>query len=170
MIIPIIVRTKSKHNRGRAKTLHHTEVMLLKYIKNTPGIRYRQLLRKTNLANSVLSYHLRILERSKNIKAYRIRYGLTSYYSKGTKGSDWMVIQYLSNNIFVQIIELMLKRNGSSRFEEIQKHIGRSPSTTSWYIKRLKDARIISVSTDRPSKYTIINKPRISRIIFRYAK
>jgi predicted transcriptional regulator len=165
------MQSSSKRDGGRRpKALHHTELMLLKYIDNMPGIRYRQLLRKTNLTNSVLSYHLRILERSKNIKVYRIRYGLTSYYPKGTKGSDWMVIGYLSNNTFMQIIKFMLKRKGSSRFVEIQKQIDRSPSTTSWYIKKLKDAKIISVSIDKPSKYAVINKARISRIVFKNTK
>jgi hypothetical protein len=64
----------------------------------------------------------------------------------------------------------MLKRKGFSKFVEIQKHIDRSPSTTSWYIKKLKDARIISVSIDKPSKYAVINKAKISRIVFKYAK
>ena len=64
----------------------------------------------------------------------------------------------------------MLKRKGFSKFVEIQKHIDRSPSTTSWYIKKLKDARIISVSIDKPFKYAVINKAKISRIVFKYAK
>jgi len=164
------VRTKFKHNRGIAKTPHPREVTLLKYINNKPGIRYRQLLRKSNLANGVLSYHLKILERSKNIKVHRIRYGLTSYYPKSTKGSDWIVIEHLSNNVFAQIIKFMLKRKGFSKFVEIQKHIDRSPSTTSWYLKKLKDARIISVGIDKPSKYAVINKAKISRIVFKYTK
>lgn len=135
-----------------------------------PGIRYRQLLRKSKLANGVLSYHLRILEKSKIIKVHRVRYSLTSYYPKGTRGSDWIVIEHLSNNIFAQIIKFMLKRKGFSRFVEIQKHIDRSPSTTSWYIKRLKNVEIISVTVDKPSKYAIVNKARISRIVFKYTK
>jgi predicted transcriptional regulator len=160
----------NKHNRGRAKAIHHTEVMLLKYINNIPGIRYRQLLRKMNLANGVLSYHLRILERSKEIRAHRIRNVLTSYYPKGTKVTNWVVIEYLSNSIFLQLIKLMLKKKGFSKFMELQMHIDRSPSTTSWYIKKLKDAKIISVSSNRPYKYSIINKPRISRMVSKYTR
>jgi predicted transcriptional regulator len=162
--------TSSKHNRGRTKAIHHTEVMLLKCINNIPGIRYRQLLRKLNLTNGVLSYHLRILERSKKIKVHRIRYGLTSYYPKGTKVTDWIVIEYLSNNIFLQLIKFILKRKGFSKFVEIQKHIDRSPSTTFWYIKKLKDAKIISVSTDRPYKYSVINKARILHMVSKYTR
>ena len=123
-----------------------------------------------NLTNGVLSYHLRILERSKKIRVHRIRYGLTSYYPKSTKVTDWIVIEYLSNNIFLQLIKFMLKKKGSCRFVEIQKHIDTSPSTTSWYIKKLKDAKIISVSTDKPCKYSVIDKARISRMVSKHAR
>jgi predicted transcriptional regulator len=160
----------SKHNRGRVKAIHHTEVMLLRYINNTPGIRYRQLLRKMNLTNSVLSYHIKILERSKKIRVHRIRYGLTSYYPKGTRMIDWTVIEYLSNSVFLQLIKLMLKKKSFSKFMELQRHIDRSPSTTSWYIKKLKDAKIISVSANRPYKYAVINKARISRMVSKYTR
>ncbi|MGC1133596.1 MAG: hypothetical protein WA941_12300, partial [Nitrososphaeraceae archaeon] len=149
---------------------HHTEVMLLRYINNIPGIRYKQLLRKMNLTNGVLSYHLRILERSKKIRVHRIRNVLTSYYPKGTKVTNWIVIEYLSNSIFLQLIKLMLKKKGFSKFMELQKHIDRSPSTTSWYIKKLKDAKIISVSSNRPYKYSVINKARISRMVSKYTR
>src|SRR5918996_4520046 len=161
---------RSKHSRERAKAIHHTEVMHLKHINNKPGIRYRQLLRKTNLTNSVLSYHLKILERSKKIRVHRIRYGLTSYYPKGTRMIDWIVIEYLSNSVFLQLIKLMLKKKGFSKFMELQRHIDRSPSTTSWYIKKLKAAKIISVSANRPYKYSVINKARISRMISKYTR
>jgi len=160
----------SKHNRGRVKAIHHTEVMLLRYINNIPGIRYKQLLRKMNLTNGVLSYHLRILERSKKIRVHRIRNVLTSYYPEGTKVTNWIVIEYLSNSIFLQLIKLMLKKKGFSKFMELQKHIDRSPSTTSWYIKKLKDAKIISVSSNRPYKYSVINKARISRMVSKYTR
>ena len=161
---------RSKHGRERAKTIHHTEVMHLKHINNKPGIRYRQLLRKTNLTNGVLSYHLRILERSKKIRVYRIRYGLTSYYPKGTKVNDWVIFEYMLNIIFVRLMKLMVKKRGSLKFKEIQGHIDRSPSTTSWYIKKLKDAKIISVSENRPYKYSVINKAKISRMISKYTR
>ena len=38
---------------------------ILKHIVKNPGVRYRELLRLTGLANGVLSYHLKILEESK---------------------------------------------------------------------------------------------------------
>jgi predicted transcriptional regulator len=60
-----------RNKKRKLKSFHKTAVILLKCIDSKPGIRYRQLLRKTNLANGILSYHLGILEKSKSIKIDR---------------------------------------------------------------------------------------------------
>jgi predicted transcriptional regulator len=39
-----------------------SKVLLMKHIEQTPGIRYRELLRLTGFVNGVLSYHLTALE------------------------------------------------------------------------------------------------------------
>ena len=44
------------------------EDTLLKHIEDYPGLRYRQLLRLTNIVNGVLSYHLSRLERSDQLE------------------------------------------------------------------------------------------------------
>jgi len=41
--------------------------MLLKCINNSPGIRYRELLLVTGFPNGVMAYHLRILEKFKEL-------------------------------------------------------------------------------------------------------
>ncbi|MGC1928184.1 MAG: winged helix-turn-helix domain-containing protein, partial [Candidatus Nitrosopolaris sp.] len=41
-----------------------TKAIILNHITNNPGIKYRELLRSTGLANGTLEYHVKILERS----------------------------------------------------------------------------------------------------------
>jgi predicted transcriptional regulator len=53
-----------------------TRTILLRSIEESPGIRYRELLRTTGLVNGVLSYHLAALEKSDVIKVDKI---LSSY-------------------------------------------------------------------------------------------
>ena len=57
-------RTKSGTDKTKSK--------LLKRINNSPGIRYRELLRATGFSNGVMAYHLKKLENSKRIKVSRI--------------------------------------------------------------------------------------------------
>src|SRR5512145_1993228 len=93
-----------KNKKHKLKSLHKTAVILLECINSKPGIRYKELQRKTNLVNSVLSYHLMILEKSKGIKVDRSRYGRTSYYPTYVNKRDWGVIERISSSTSVQII------------------------------------------------------------------
>ena len=55
-----------------------------------------------------------------------------------------------------------------SRFEEIVRHAERAPSTISYHLKRLTNARIVSVDQNRLYRYKLINKARILRILSQY--
>lgn len=145
MILSFIMEAISKHNVVRTKAIHRTEVILLKNINNISGIRYRQLLRKMKLTNGILSYHLRILERSKKIRVHRVRYGLTRYFPKGVKMGDSTITAYPSNSISFQLIKFMLKKKSFSKFVELRKHTDRSPSTTSWHIKSLRTQKLFQL-------------------------
>ena len=78
IILYFMMMRDGRNKKRKLKSFHKTAVILLKCIDSKPGIRYRQLLRRTNLANGILSYHLGILEKSKSIKIDRSRYGRTS--------------------------------------------------------------------------------------------
>ncbi len=49
-------------------TIVDSKTLILEQVTKTPGIRYRELLRQTGLANGTLEYHLKMLE-----KMYRVR-------------------------------------------------------------------------------------------------
>jgi predicted transcriptional regulator len=157
-----------RNKKRKLKSFHKTAVILLKYIDSKPGIRYRQLLRKTNLANGVLSCRLGILEKSKNIKIDRSRYDRTSYYPTYVNKRDWRVIECISNSTTIQIIQFLMNREYPPRFKEIVGHAKRAPSTISYHLKRLTKARIVSVDQNRLYGYRLINKARILRILSQY--
>ena len=50
---------------------NYIETKLLHFISENPGIRYRELLRLSNLSNGVLAYHLSLLEKSDRIQVDR---------------------------------------------------------------------------------------------------
>jgi len=47
------------------------KLLIMIQIRETPGVRYRELLRLTGLSNGALEYHLRILKKSDRIKVNR---------------------------------------------------------------------------------------------------
>jgi predicted transcriptional regulator len=163
-----MIMRNGRNKKHKLKPFHKTAVILLKCIDSKPGVRYRQLLRKTNLTNSVLSYHLGNLEKSKSIKVDRSRYGRTSYYPTYVNKRDWRVIERISNSTSIQLIQFLMSREYPSRFKEIVRYGERAPSTISYHLKRLTKARIVSVDQNRIRRYRLINKARILRILSQY--
>jgi predicted transcriptional regulator len=159
---------QEKTKAARTIKINENKSEILKYIVKNPGVRYRELLRLTGLANGVLSYHLKILEESRRIKVDRNGIRMTRYYPKNIKSKEFDVIAYTRNSTARQIIQLLLKQ-GHSTFKDIVKHTNKVPSTVSWHLKRLENVKIISVSHKKLYVYRIRNKEKVGKIVARYA-
>src|ERR671918_1904684 len=120
-----------------------TRVLLMKNIEQTPGIRYRELLRLTGLVNGVLSYHLSALERANVIKVNR-ESRITRYYPVGVSDKESAILKFVRHKPIRQILIFILEHEMCT-FNEIVNHTGKAPSTVSSHLKRLKEAGIISV-------------------------
>jgi predicted transcriptional regulator len=141
----------------------------LTHINKHPGIRYRQLLRLSGLANGVLSFHLKKLEKLKIIKAKKLGYNTIRYYPPAVKTTESDILDHLLDSTRRKII-LFLLEHSNCRFKEIVHHIDRTPSTTSYQLQRLEYAGIISVLRvdDNNQFYLLKNKSRIVRIVSKY--
>lgn len=117
--------------------------LLLKIINFSPGIRYRELLRLTNLNNGTLSHHLSVLEKGSNIKVMRPNNSnITRYYPASTSNDETIILGFLKIKTTKEIITKLLEKNGCT-FNELVIHLGKAPSTTSWNLKRLLDSEVI---------------------------
>ena len=85
---------------------------ILKIINSFPGIRYRDILRLTNLNNGTLSHHLSTLEKRSIIKIGRTENSnITRYYPVSTSSDEVLVLNFLkikSNGLPVKKVQ---KRN-----------------------------------------------------------
>jgi predicted transcriptional regulator len=144
------------------------ECTLLKHIEEYPGLRYRQLLRLTNIVNGVLSYHLSRLERSKQIRVNRSKSKETRYYPINTPDKEFDIIGYMRNEQSRRIISYLLEHQ-SCTFNEIVEHINKAPSTTSWQLKKLKDAGIVSFRYCMHHQvYQLTNSEVVAETLYKY--
>jgi DNA-binding transcriptional ArsR family regulator len=120
-----------------------TRVLLMKNIEQTPGIRYRELLRLTGLVNGVLSYHLSALERTNLIKVNR-ESRITRYYPANVSDKESAILKFVRREPIRQILLFILEHNMCT-FNEIVDHTGKAPSTVSSHLKRLRGAGIILI-------------------------
>lgn len=147
--------------------LNEIQVKLMQYIDKNPGIRYRELLRLTSLANGVLTYHLKVLERSCLINVDRKKIRTTRYYTVNISREESDLIGYFRNDIVKQIIVFILEHELCT-FDEIVERIKKSPSTMSWHLKRLKDAGIISVYYGKYQLYKVTNREIVAEVLYKY--
>ena len=143
--------------------------LLLTHIMNAPGIRYRELLRLTGLSNGVLSYHLGALEKSYQIRVDRqLDSKTTRYYSISIPNQDSEILGQLRNSVAREIIKFILEHDLCT-FIEIVEHLRKAPSTISWYLKRLKEAGIISVKYGQEYQlYQILNPEVVADVLYKY--
>jgi DNA-binding transcriptional ArsR family regulator len=152
--------------------LHKLEQSLLKCIVQNPGIRYRELLRKTDSSNGVLSYHLAHLERSEHIRVDRKK-GVTRYYPIHLSLQVSKIIGHIKHPTSRQLLSFLV-HNGPCRLDELVQLTNKAPSTLSWHIKRLLESGVIerkhcvsstSNRTFKSKSYDVTNKSLVLDVI-----
>jgi predicted transcriptional regulator len=143
-----------------------TPDLLRRLIEKEPGVRYRELLRLTGLANGVLSYHLSGLEKSGAIKVDR-QLGATRYYPAGVPEGESQVLGFVRHGPVREIMSFILQHDLCT-FNEIVGHTGKAPSTVSSHLKRLKEAGIVSVRYGEYQLYRLAKKDLVADALSKY--
>jgi predicted transcriptional regulator len=142
-----------------------SKALILEQVTKTPGIRYRELLRQTGLANGTLEYHLKMLEKLYRVKVERHEGRRARYYPINFSADETHIIGYVRNNVARQIVYFIL-RHHLCTFGEIVDHVKKAPSTVSWHLKRLSEAGIVSVRYGQEYHlYSIINNSLMEAIL-----
>jgi DNA-binding transcriptional ArsR family regulator len=142
------VKPGEGHNAKTAGTfeiesLDERKTMLMDNIANLPGIRYRELLKLSGFSNGVLFYHLTGLEEA----------GLVRVERKRAKNYKILSKQYLRNRISHSLMSkapalreiiLFILDNHQGTLSDIANYTGKSISTVSSHLGKLKQEEIIS--------------------------
>jgi DNA-binding transcriptional ArsR family regulator len=144
-----------------------TRVLLMKHIEQTPGIRYRELLRLTGLVNGVLSYHLSALEKTNVIKVNR-ESRITRYYPVNVSDKESAILKFVRHEPIRQILLFILEHDMCT-FNEIVDHTGKAPSTVSSHLKRLREAGIVLIRhSEYHQLYRFVERDLIAEVLSKY--
>ena len=143
-----------------------TKSLLLQEIFQNPGIRYRELMRLTGLANGVLAYHLSSLERGELVRVER-RSRITRYYPLSISDDELAVLKYIRHEPIREIL-LFIFDHELCTFSEIVEHTGKAPSTVSLHLKRLKEGGIIIVRYGEYHLYRLAGKELVADVLSKY--
>lgn len=142
------------------------EKRLMAVIKDSPGIRYQELLRKSNLPYSIFLHHLKILESANAIKVDR-RARITRYYPAGMSNTESEILVQLRSASAREIVLLFLKK-GDLTFKNLVDNSGKAPSTVSFHLGRLRKAGMLNTRHFEHTTYGLKNPELIKDILSRY--
>ncbi|WP_179293919.1 winged helix-turn-helix transcriptional regulator [Candidatus Methanoperedens nitratireducens] len=126
------------------------------FIKEHPGIYFREIIKRTELNKGTVGYHLEIMKTEKMIESNKtngkLRYFLNnSTYTK----EEQTVISVLKNDVHRKII-LEILNNQSINHKTLAEQIGVSAPTITQHIKHLKEQGIVKADTNgRYTNYSI---------------
>ena len=147
--------------------LANTQILLMKQIEQTPGIRYRELLRLTGLVNGVLTYHLAALERANVIKVIR-ESRMTRYYPVSVSDKESAILKFIRHEPIRQILLFILEHDMCA-FTEIVDHTRKAPSTVSSHLKRLREAGIVLIRHGEYHQlYRVAESELVAEVLSKY--
>lgn len=147
--------------------LASTQTLLMKHIEQTPGIRYRELLRLTGLVNGVLTYHLAALERANVIKVNR-ESRMTRYYPVSVSDQESAILKFIRHEPIRQILLFILEHDMCA-FNEIVDHTQKAPSTVSSHLKRLREAGVVLIRHGEYHQlYRVAERDLVAEMLSKY--
>ncbi len=115
--------------------------MVLKTVKEVPGISYNELGRLTNLSNGVITHYiLQLIECGELVKFGN---GRPKYFHSKISKKDRKIIAMLRNQTNKDIVKLLVKSETELSAGDISKKIRKSRSTVSVSLKKLQKNNLI---------------------------
>jgi|SRR5215211_953621 len=151
------------------KTTADRRSTLLKQIENVPGIRYRELLRLTELPNGVLFHHLANLEEAGLIQVHR-KYGkkTTRYYPINISERESAILSCIRHKPLRQIMLLLLDQDVCT-LNDLVSFTHKAPSTLFAHLKHLKGAGLISAERKELCfLYSLVDRELVAEIMSKY--
>ncbi len=141
---------------------------ILCVIRGNPGIQYREIMRRTGMANGTLSNHLRMIEKLGIVTVERFQ-RRTHYYPLGLSDVESTLCRYLRRNTHRRLILALMQNPEGLTFDQITKLSNRSPSTVSVSLSHLvRDNVVWRRLTNTKISYGIVDRSTVDRLVDDY--
>ncbi|MDC0159346.1 winged helix-turn-helix transcriptional regulator [Candidatus Nitrosopelagicus sp.] len=140
---------------------------ILKIIQDTPGIRFNEIMRISNIRNGTLSHYVKKLEDESSIELERTP-RVTRLYPAGIDIHEAKICKYLTMDTQRKLIMFLLEKETATSLE-VKEFLKKSPSVVSVNLNQLFREKIVTKKYDIPSnKYSLKNPEEIKGIINEY--
>ncbi len=138
-------------------------------ISKSPGLHFREIQRRTNLATGSLDYHLHFLHKNSLIRTEKTK-GFIRYYTTNISydQEDKELLNLLRHDKVRHILIHLIEKKRSNA-TDIAKSVGISQSNLSWYLKALGDKHVIvHKKKGRFRFYSVVNRNEIVKCLLTY--
>ena len=143
------------------------EKLIISEIKKNPGIRFREVMKKIDLTNGVLSYYVKKLEDNRIIRTKRTA-RVSRFFINDMTEEESKVVSRLRQTTPKAILVSLLE-NDRLEFQKIVSNVGKASSTVSFYLTKLVNDEIVSYKkVDLKKNYFIVEKKKIANLITEY--
>jgi predicted transcriptional regulator len=128
---------------------------IYRVVRTYAGAHFREIERKSSLSTGSAQYHLMYLAKQGLIKIEK-EGNTTRYFPKGFKAENKRIMGFLRQRSVRKIIIFILTHVNCNH-EQIVRSVNLAPSTVSFHLKKLEDAKVIFFSRKgRKTHYRII--------------
>jgi len=143
---------------------------IYKQIEKAPGIHFRELQRRTDLAIGSLQYHLEVLQKQHLVKA-RKKGKFTRFFPVYGEHSEEekTTLSLLREESVRKIILYLTQRKATNK--QLAKKLGLAPSTVSFHMQKLIEAGLVKKKrSGKKTYFSLVNKQQAKDLIIGYKK
>jgi predicted transcriptional regulator len=133
-------------------------------VSECPGLHFRDIQRRREMATGTLSYHLDQLVKAGLLTTVRDGEFLR-YYVQGKIVVEEKKVLELARRKTVRHILLFLLNNDMGNNDALSDSLHLSPSTVSWHIKKLIEANVLTSRVTGRKIFYSVNDPEIVRAV-----
>ena len=147
-----------------------TRDKIYRTITKNPGLHFRELQRRTELATGSLQYHLDYLIKRNLVKTAKQGKFVRYYSARGQQfGEDETLMNLLRQESLRKISLFLLTKRSATNFS-IANAVGLSPSTISWHLSKLVSNGIVGTRKRLRKKYFYLINPEKTMALLRVYK
>jgi predicted transcriptional regulator len=138
-------------------------------IEASPGLHFREIQRRCEIAVGSLQYHLDYLQKHHIIRTQAEGKFVRYYAVRGPSMHHNQNIMAFLRHASTRKIILYLLQQKRANNETIAAHIQLSPSTTSWHLEKLVEANVLTRQREgRMSFFALVNAEEAQQLVVNY--
>lgn len=127
---------------------HPTRSAIMQVVQDSPGIHFKELQRRTQLANGTLRHHVRYMSDA-GLMSERRQGGFTCYYPGEHIPADTLAAAPVLKSDTARDVLAAIKQRPGTSVAQIARQTGLAGGTIGYHVKRLKDAGLVEGRRER---------------------